>query len=337
MVEKFDAFVAKIYEAKTLDDIPEKNRDMAGIFDGFKSMKDPFRYLGKFYWTNKSINAFIFPKVVEDTINKMIEDNINPIEEKIFGEKRTRIKNIDIYFSTAKYFGNNGDVKDEIVAKYGESMGNNIIKKRERMLNEYLSQIGTEKIFKFKDKGKLWYCFYNMSERYYYFVNVVRQSFGAYGDNSSNLGDIFEIWMKYKTENTKSINNEYEKYFLIKKQEEDEKEAEREIHRKKLEEMEKIEQFKKSIYNDYKKNPDNYKKTTWDDMPQDIADQLEKKGKYKTDDDCEYFEWGISGSYYANSGRGARVSTTTYYVNNRDMSDGYVYTVETYRSNWTGD
>ena len=104
--------------------------------------------------------------------------------------------------------------------------------------------------------------------------------------------------------------------------------------REKREEIEsQIRKIKSDIYKDYKENPKKYKEVNrYEDIPQEIRDDLNSKNY----EDCEYFADTRSGSYYDNEGRGARVDITTYYINNRELTDGYVYTT-TYRDNWTGD
>ena len=59
----------------------------------------------------------------------------------------------------------------------------NIIKKRTRMLSQYLSNVGQEGIFQIKEGG---YCFYNMKEKYYYNV--------AFNNLRGNLQEVFEFY-----------------------------------------------------------------------------------------------------------------------------------------------
>ena len=44
-----------------------------------------------------------------------------------------------------------------------------------------------------------------------------------------------------------------------------------------------------------------------------------------------------SDTYYESEGRGPEVSQTDYYINNRELTDGYMYSSSYRMSNWTGD
>ena len=58
---------------KELKDYPVRTKDE--IYNGFKKIK--YRYLGIFYWSYKTVNAWDFDNVEEFVVN-----NLQPIEKK---------------------------------------------------------------------------------------------------------------------------------------------------------------------------------------------------------------------------------------------------------------
>lgn len=326
---------------KELKDYPVRTKDE--IYNGFKKIK--YRYLGIFYWSYKTVNAWDFDNVEEFVVN-----NLQPIEKKIFGEPRTFItEELNIDFKRSKYFDVYLDYdntnKKNLIDKYGEQMTINIIKKRTRMLSQYLSNVGQEGIFQIKEGG---YCFYNMKEKYYYNV--------AFNNLRGNLQEVFEFYRCLKAvPNYLSI---YEQQCIETLKKEQDAEVKRqqwlkikEVRTKQFEELKKI---KDSIKEDCEKNPENYKYVPFKDLPKNVQDDIKADNTDNSrnsyggpvyDEDIDfnkilngtYFVYSTSYTYYESEGRGPEAFQTDYYINNRELTDGYMYSSSYRMSNWTGD
>lgn len=316
MIKSFSEYTQSLNEMKSLDDFKENRRPLSEIFDGFR--KQNYKYLGKFYWNYKSYNAFI-----DDNIEEYINNVIVPIEEEVFGEIKIPVKGIglDVWHTVPKYYNS---YKNGVVDKYGEARGNQINKKREEELAIFIKNTSSkENVSKVIDDD-VWYCMWNPTEKYYYLMTIQR--------GSDDIRTLFKYFI-----NAKSLGVDKFKEDLIEEKKEQEIEhAKWEERRKKYQEEDDkkkwVRNFEKSIYDDYQKNPKNYKKTTINKLPEDIKKQLDITDKIKQYDECDYFEYGNSHEI----NRGYDIETT-WYVNNREMTDGWVYTTECSSGRYMGD
>lgn len=314
MVKKFDEYVESLDEAMNVEGLEKSKKTLAQSFDWFKS--HGYKYLGKFFWNYKSYNAFM-----DEKIEKFLENNLHPIEKEIFGKIRTYL-NADVWHTVPKYYDS---YKNGVVDKYGESRGGAINKQREDELNKFFENTDSlENINKTSDKGETWYCFWNPTEKYYYLMTIQRRS--------SDLERAFNMYTCLKTEGVEKLKE----HFIEEKEREEIEAREREERRKEYQAIEDkknwVRDFEKSILDDYRKNPDNYKETTYSKLPKEIKDQLDISDRLKQYDECEYFETGVEHEI----NRGYSIETT-WYVNNRDMTDGYVYRTERSSRRYMGD
>lgn len=296
MIKKFEEFVSTIYEHQNRKDVKFNNKTKSEIYIGFKNLG--YKCIGNFYWSSKSYNNLI-PKCLND----LFYDKMIPTVKDIFGKDYKSIlkfNNLDIDYYSKVYDWDNKFVYDCII-----------------------NNISNEKVIKIKDNGNF-YCFWNPTKKYYYYMSFKDRI-------NSDIENIFDYYIFFKTEpvervkeklielkkekdehdqETERIKKEYEEKERIKR--------EKDEHRKKI--IKEIDNIENSILQDAKENPDNYKKVDdYQDIPKNIQSQLsendiEKKlnnDYFKTYKIIEYgrYDDGLA----------------QFFINNRDLTDGYTY------------
>lgn len=313
-VKKFEEYVSTVYEHFDMSTVKLQNKTKTEIYNGFKNLG--YKYIGNFYWTTKTYDNFI-----SEPVKKFLSNYLEPLEKEVFGKIISHLGELNVSYYPKSY------ESDE--------------KKFQFVIDCISNNVSNERVVRIKEKGNNFYCFWNPTEKYYYYMsfgskqNVYSNRYGItiYNRDFSGIEGIFNNYISLKTESIDEVKKKFNDIKLKLDEEERERELKRQEREKRKEIESQIRKIKSDIYKDYKENPKKYKEVNrYEDIPQEIRDDLNSKNY----EDCEYFADTRSGSYYDNEGRGARVDTTTYYINNRELTDGYVYTT-TYRDNWTGD
>ena len=163
---------------------------------------------------------------------------------------------------------------------------------------------------------KIYYVFFNRKEKYFYFMYVSPMAM-VYSDE-------LKVWLRIKTSGEEIVYNEYRKIKEFREKRRKEEELEKQRQDKLYKEYRKCVEILEA---DVEKNPENYKKVYFSDLPKDIQDSWSNLiesdyVKYKKHINSDPYR-----DYY------------NIYVNKRDLSDGYVFeTVEDfYKSGYTGD
>lgn len=315
-VKKFEEYVSTIYEHFDMSTVKLQNKTKTEIYNGFKNLG--YKCIGNFYWTTKSEN-----NPISKPVEKFLLNYLKPLENEVFGKTISQFGELKVsYYS--KYYDESDEKKFQFVI---DCISNNV---------------SNEKVVKIKEKGEYFYCFWNPTEKYYYYMSFEskqkiythRHGMTIYNHDFSGIEGIFNNYISLKTESIDEVKKKFNDIKLKLDEEERERELQRQEREKREEIESKIKKIKSDIYKDYKENPKKYKEVNhYEDIPQEIRDDLDSKNY----EDCEYFTDTRNGSYYDNEGRGARVDTITYYINNRELTNGYVYTAITHRDNWTGD
>lgn len=277
-----------------LDGVRFENKTFAEMVKGFKGLK--YKFCGTYTFSTKKYNAFRpkgFDSVFEYYAN---------LEKKVYGEnyeklseyyyiKTSGISSLDIFHAPDKY----GKMTDK---EYDETIYNPDSK---------------EKVVRFNDG----YCFWSQS-KYFYFISL-----GKYDTFGTKALDYLKLWLKIKTssedgliDQMKTRLDSYFEHLRIQKQKE---EQEKEKDKKKQEVL----AIESKIKADYKSNPSKYKDVgEIDNLPKDVLDDLQEREPWKQ----------IDGNYFSCCIKS--IDSTPYdevlylyAVNNRDLTDGYVYQI----------
>lgn len=147
---------------------------------------------------------------------------------------------------------------------------------------------------------KIYYVFFNRKEKYFYFMYV------------SPVAMVYsrelKVWLRIKTSGEEIVYNEYREIQEFKEK----RRKEEELEKQKQKEYEK---YLDILIADVKKNPENYKNVSYDELPKEIQDSLKNiiesdYVKYK-----EFMGGDLNKDYY------------NVYINKRDLSDGYLLKV----------
>lgn len=201
-----------------------------------------------------------------------------------------------------------------LTVEYFSKIYNRDVKKYMYSVSLVSEDMSDEKVVRIYDRDKASdaYVFWNPVKKYYYYM---------YLDNITGC-ELFDRYVMLKTEPLYKVKDELKRI----KSENDTRENARRTR-------DEIGRIKSDIIGDYMKNPRGYKGVDGKSgLPDNVRDDMDKPGL-----DHEYFKAYIQGSHYADDGYGLRVNTETCVINNRDLTDGYVFTYETRRSNYTGD
>ncbi len=164
--------------------------------------------------------------------------------------------------------------------------------------------------------GKIYYVFFNRDEKYFYFMYVHPKVMA--------LSKKLKLWLRLKTSGEDVVYNELrakKERMEEEKRRAEKRRMEKEIEDKRQKELLKeYEKYVEILKADVEKNPENYKRVDYVDLPKYIKDSL---GHIIESDYVKYKKSLLSKSnpyeYYYDV-----------YINKRDLSDGYVY--ETYES-----
>lgn len=310
-VKKFEEYVSTVYEHFDMSTVKLKNKTKTEIYNGFKNLG--YKCIGNFYWSTEPHD-----NLISEPVKKFLSNYLEPLEEEVFGKMISHL----------------GGLKVDYYSKYYQSDE----KKFQFVIDCISNNVSNEKVVKIKENDVDFYCFWNPIKKYYYYMSFESKQ-KVYNNrysikDFSGIEGIFNNYISLKTESIDEVKKKFNDIKLKLDEEERERELQRQEQVKREEIESQVRKIKSDIYKDYKENPKKYKEVNrYKDIPQEIRDDLNSKNY----EDCEYFADTRNGSYYDNEGRGARVDTITYYINNRELTDGYVYTKVTHRDNWTGD
>lgn len=182
--------------------------------------------------------------------------------------------------------------------------------------NKILSEDNIEEITSCKTKtNKTYYIFFNRKKKYFYFmqVNTPLESY-----------ELLDLWISIKTKGEDVVYKELcvEEEERKKREEERRRREEEEEREKKKKEEEKKkykERVETILKKDVKEHPENYKRCNYYDIPEKIRKEIER-------DDIENSNYM---KYYVKTGEDVYWSKYyDVYVNDLDLTDGYIYEVE---------
>ena len=147
---------------------------------------------------------------------------------------------------------------------------------------------------------KIYYVFFNRKEKYFYFMYV------------SPVAMVYsrelEVWLRIKTSGEEIVYNEYREIQEFKEK----RRKEEELEKQKQKEYEK---YIDILIADVKKNPENYKNVSYDELPKEIQDSWSNL----IESDYVKYEEFMGGDLYKDY--------YNVYINKRDLSDGYLLKV----------
>ena len=144
---------------------------------------------------------------------------------------------------------------------------------------------------------KIYYVFFNRKEKYFYFMYV--------SPLAMLYSDELKVWLRIKTSGEEIVYNEYREIQEFKEK----RRKEEELEKQKQKEYEK---YIDILIADFKKNPENYKKVSYDELPKDIQDSWNNL----IESDYVKYEDYMGGDLYKEH--------YNVYINKRDLSDGYL-------------
>lgn len=144
---------------------------------------------------------------------------------------------------------------------------------------------------------KIYYVFFNRKEKYFYFMYISPEAMFY----SREL----EVWLRIKTSGEEIVYNEYREIQEFKEK----RRKEEELEKQKQKEYEK---YIDILIADVKKNPENYKNVSYDELPKEIQDSWSNL----IESDYVKYEEFMGGDLYKDY--------YNVYINKRDLSDGYL-------------